>query len=84
MAVQSFGIGFMIFSGTIGPRARVPASQADQRAIIQCLIDVSDALDIITRVLFQSVAERDTHHIARATRQIIALMVIRHLANRVS
>ena len=84
MAVQSFGIGFMIFSGTMGRRARVPASQADQRAIIQCLIDVSDALVILTRVLFQSVAERGTYHIARATRQIIALMAIRHLANRVS
>ena len=55
-----------------------------QFAIIECLIDVSDTLDILTRVLFQSVAERGTHHIARATRQIIALMVIRHLANRVS
>ena len=81
MAVQSFGIGFMIFSGTMGRRARVPASQADQRAFIQCLIDVSDALVILTRVLFQSVAERGTYHIARATRWIIALMAIRHLAN---
>ena len=84
MAVQSFGIGFIIFSGTMGPRARVSASQADQRAIIECLIDVSDALVILTRVLFQSVAGRGTLHIARATRWIIALMAIRHLANRVS
>ena len=84
MAFHSFGIGFMKFSDTMGTRARVSASQADQRAIIQCLIQVSDALVLLTRVLFQSVAERGLHHIARATRQIIALMVIRHLANRVS